>query len=190
MRITGEMLIGGMSTRGKGAPIHAVDPATGQTLSPVFNSSSISDVDRACGFAWNAFDVFRETGLEQRARLLEAIAEQLLATGDTLIERACAETGLPRGRIEGERGRTVGQLRFFASVVREGSWIDARIDPAERARLPLPRSDLRQRHFALGPVAIIGASNCPLAFSVAGGDTASALAAGYGAWRPVSFHER
>jgi 2,5-dioxopentanoate dehydrogenase len=88
------------------------------------------------------------------------------------------ESGLPRGRLEGERGRTVGQLRLFAEVVREGSWLEARIDPAMPDRKPLPRSDLRLRHVPLGPVAVFGASNFPLAFSVAGGDTASALAAG------------
>ncbi|BBI49111.1 hypothetical protein HORIV_15320 [Vreelandella olivaria] len=89
-----------------------------------------------------------------------------------------AETGLPQARIEGERGRTCGQLRLFASVVRAGEWLDVRIDPAMPERQPLPRADLRQRHIALGPVAVFGASNFPLAFSVAGGDTASALAAG------------
>ena len=122
--------------------------------------------------------IFRETGLEVRAKLLEGVAEQILALGDSLIDRACAETGLPKGRIEGERGRTVSQLRLFADVVRDGGWIEARIDPAQPSRTPMPRSDLRQRHIGVGPVAVFGASNFPLAFSVAGGDTASALAAG------------
>ena len=135
-------------------------------------------MERACALAWACFDAFRETTLDERARLLETIAEQLLGLGDNLIERAMAETGLPRGRIEGERGRTVGQLRLFAAVVRDGGWIEARIDPAMPDRTPLARADLRQRHIALGPVAVFGASNFPLAFSVAGGDTASALAAG------------
>jgi len=98
--------------------------------------------------------------------------------GDALIERASAESGLPRGRIEGERARTVGQLRLFVEVVRDGGWLDVRIDPPMPDRKPLPRADLRQRHIAVGPVAVFGASNFPLAFSVAGGDTASALAAG------------
>jgi NADP-dependent aldehyde dehydrogenase len=109
---------------------------------------------------------------------LEAVAQAIMDIGDALIERAMAESGLPRARLEGERGRTVGQLRLFASVVREGGWIDARIDPAMPDRKPLPRSDIRLRHIAIGPVAVFGASNFPLAFSVAGGDTASALAAG------------
>jgi 2,5-dioxopentanoate dehydrogenase len=178
MQLTGDMLIGGETVRGTGVAIRAVNPSTGRDLDPLFPGGTQADVERACTLAWAAFDSFRETGLEQRARLLEAIAEQLLAVGDALIERTCLETGLPRGRIEGERSRTVGQLRLFAAVVREGGWIDARIDPALPARAPLPRSDLRQRHIALGPVAVFGASNFPLAFSVAGGDTASALAAG------------
>ena len=135
-------------------------------------------MERACELAWAAFDAYRETSLEARAAFLEAIAQEIMNIGDALIERAMAESGLPRARLEGERGRTVGQLRLFAAVVREGGWIDARIDPAMPDRKPLPRSDLRQRHIALGPVAVFGASNFPLAFSVAGGDTASALAAG------------
>ena len=178
MQLTGEMLIGGGAVRGKGAAMRAVDPANGNDLDPLFMGGTPVDVDHACRLAWAAFDAFRETSLDERARLLEGIAEQILALGDPLIERACAETGLPRGRIEGERGRTVGQLRLFANVVREGGWIEARIDPAQPSRTPMPRSDLRQRHIGIGPVAVFGASNFPLAFSVAGGDTASALAAG------------
>ena len=140
MQLTGDMLIGGAKVRGGGAPIRAVDPASGRELDPPFPGGSAADVERACALAWSAFDAYRETGLEERARFLEAIAVELLALGDALIERACAETGLPRGRIEGERGRTVGQLRLFASVVREGSWLEARIDPAlptgRRSRAP------------------------------------------------------
>ena len=122
--------------------------------------------------------MFRETDLEARATFLETIAQNILDIGDELIERCVTESGLPRGRIEGERGRTVGQLRLFAEVVREGSFVEARIDPAMPERKPAPRVDLRLRNIAVGPVAVFGASNFPLAFSVAGGDTASALAAG------------
>jgi 2,5-dioxopentanoate dehydrogenase len=178
MLLTGEMLIAGQAVRGSERPLRGVDPSTGQELDPPFPGGTKADVERACAQAWEAFDTYRETGLEQRANFLEAIAEQILAVGDPLIERTCAESGLPRGRVEGERGRTVGQLRLFAAVVREGSWIEARIDPAQPERTPLPRADIRQRHIALGPVAVFGASNFPLAFSVAGGDTASAFAAG------------
>ena len=178
MRLTGDMLIGGAAVQGSGARMRAVNPSNGSDLDPLFSGGTAEDVEQACGLAWSAFDVFRETGLEVRAKLLEGVAEQILALGDLLVERACAETGLPKGRIEGERGRTVSQLRLFADVVRDGGWIEARIDAAQPSRTPIPRSDLRQRHIGIGPVAVFGASNFPLAFSVAGGDTASALAAG------------
>jgi 2,5-dioxopentanoate dehydrogenase len=178
MPITGEMIIGAAFVRGRDGEFRAVDPASGQALEPAFGGGGADEVDRACALAWDAFDIFRETGLEERARFLEAVADEILGIGDELVERAAAESGLPRGRIEGERGRTVGQLRLFAQVVREGSWLEARIDPAMPDRKPMPRADLRQRHVAVGPVAVFGASNFPLAFSVAGGDTASAFAAG------------
>ena len=176
--LTGEMLIGAHSVRGTEAPVRAIEAASGETIGPDYAGADTAQVERACALAWAAFDRYRETGLEDRARFLEASAQSIVDIGDALVERACAETGLPRGRIEGERARTVGQLRLFAQVVREGSWIGARIDPALPDRAPLPRPDLRLRHVALGPVVVFGASNFPLAFSVAGGDTASALAAG------------
>ncbi|MGI4801430.1 MAG: aldehyde dehydrogenase family protein, partial [Janthinobacterium lividum] len=176
--ITGEMLIGNQSVRGNQEAFQAVGPAHGQPLEPAFPGGGPDEVERACALAATAFDTYRETSLETRAQFLEAIAQAILDIGDELIDRACAESGLPRGRIEGERGRTVGQLRLFAEVVREGSWIEPRIDPALPDRKPMARVDLRQRHIAVGPVAVFGASNFPLAFSVAGGDTASALAAG------------
>ena len=178
MMITGDMLIGGKAVRGKEAAVHGIDPSTGQAIEPAFPGGSAADVAGACELAEAAFDRYREISLEDRAHFLETIADELMALGDELVVRACAESGLPRGRIEGERGRTVGQLRLFAQVVRDGGWIEARIDPAMPDRKPMPRSDLRQRHIPLGPVAVFGASNFPLAFSVAGGDTASALAAG------------
>ncbi|WP_436286682.1 aldehyde dehydrogenase (NADP(+)) [Solimonas marina] len=172
------MRIGAEAILGAEGELRAIDPSTGAMLEPVFGMGSTADVDRACALAAAAFDAYRETSLDARAAFLETIADEIMALGDVLIERAMAETGLPRGRLEGERGRTTGQLRLFASVVREGSWIEARLDPALPERQPLPRADLRQRHIALGPVAVFGASNFPFAFSVAGGDTASALAAG------------
>lgn len=178
MQIKGEMLIGAEALKGTGKAIHGVNPATGENLAPAFGGGGQAEVDRACALAAAAFDSYRETGLESRAAFIESIADNILELGDALIERAMAETGLPRARLEGERGRTMGQLRLFASVVRAGNWLDVRIDPAMPDRAPLPRADLRQRQIALGPVAVFGASNFPLAFSVAGGDTASALAAG------------
>ena len=178
MDITGESLIGASHIEGGGTAFFAFNPATGGELQPAFHTAGKAEVDCACELARIAFDPYRNTDPETRARFLESIAENILALGDPLIERAMSESGLPRARLEGERGRTVGQLRLFAEVLREGSWQDARIDPALPDRQPFPRVDLRLRMIALGPVAVFGASNFPLAFSVAGGDTAAALAAG------------
>jgi 2,5-dioxopentanoate dehydrogenase len=177
MKITGEALIGGASAMGSGAAIRAFDPAAGCEIEPAFHAVDATQIDRACRLAQEAFDPFRATGDAQRAVFLETIAEQILALGDTLVERAMQESGLARARIEGERARTVGQLRLFADLLREGSWNDVRIDSALPERQP-PRPDLRLRMMGLGPVAVFAASNFPLAFSVAGGDTASAFAAG------------
>ena len=178
MSLTGDILIGSKRLSGIGATFKAVNPATGEVLEPAFAFAGAAEVERAGALAAAAFDIYRETAPEARAAFLESIAAEILALGDDLVARACAESGLPRPRIEGERMRTVGQLRLFAAVVRAGHWLDLRVDPALPERKPLPRPDLRQRHIALGPVAVFGASNFPLAFSVAGGDTASALAAG------------
>ena len=142
------------------------------------DAGDIAAVEVACMAAADAFDAYRRTETEPRARFLETIGEEIVALGDLLIETACRESGLPRGRIEGERGRAVGQLGLFAGVLRRGGWMGLRIDPALPDRTPLPRPDLRLRNVPLGPVAVFGASNFPLAFSTAGGDTASALAAG------------
>ncbi|MES1196697.1 MAG: aldehyde dehydrogenase (NADP(+)), partial [Steroidobacter sp.] len=125
-----------------------------------------------------AFDTYRNLDGETRARFLETIADNIMGLGDELLERAHAETGLPLARLTGERGRTVNQLKLFADELRKQGWQGIRIDPALPDRKPLPRADLRMRKIAVGPVVVFGASNFPLAFSVAGGDTASALAAG------------
>ena len=178
MTLTGNLLIGQRAVPGSRDAIHAIDPATNQALEPAYAGGSGEHVAQACALAWAAFDVYRETSLEQRAHFLETIASEIEAIGDALIDRAVAESGLPKARIQGERGRTCTQLRTFARVVRSGEWLDVRVDNALPERQPLPRADLRQRQVALGPVAVFGASNFPLAFSVAGGDTASALAAG------------
>ena len=178
MDLTGDILIGAERVRGSGDAMRATDPATGSWLDPVFAMAGSAEVDRACALAAEAFDTFRETPLATRAAFLETIADEILALGDDLIVRASTESGLPRARIEGERGRTMGQLKLFAAVVRAGHFLDLRVDPALPERKPLPRSDLRLRNVALGPVVVFGASNFPLAFSTAGGDTASALAAG------------
>jgi alpha-ketoglutaric semialdehyde dehydrogenase len=176
--LTGQMLIAGEPVRGSGQQIRAFDPTAGQELEPAYFYGDATDVDAACAAAAAAFAEYRSTTAEGRARFLEAIAANLEAARDALVERAVAESGLPQARLTGEVGRTTGQLRLFAGVLREGSWNGAHIDPALPDRKPLPRPDIRQRSIPLGPVAVFGASNFPLAFSVAGGDTASALAAG------------
>jgi NADP-dependent aldehyde dehydrogenase len=146
-------------------------------MEPDFGLATNADVDAACDLAAQAFDVYRATAPEQRALFLEAIADNIIALGATLIERAGLESSLPQARLEGERMRTANQLRLFARVVRDGYFHGAILDTALPDRVP-PRPDLRLRKIALGPVVVFGASNFPLAFSVAGGDTASALAAG------------
>ena len=176
--IKGELLIGNTARRGSNGELWGIEAATGTRLQPSFGGASLQDLDRACELADAAFDAYRSTTLEQRALFLEKIAQNILDVGDELVERCMAETGLPRARIEGERGRTVGQLRLFASVLREGAFLDVRIDRALPDRAPLARPDIRLSNIGIGPVGVFGASNFPLAFSVAGGDTASALAAG------------
>lgn len=178
MQISGRLLLGGDAVQGTAEAFRAFNPTTGELMEPEFYGASAKQVDQACRLAAQAFDTYRNTSLESRAAFLEAIAQAILDLGDELIERTMAESGLPRPRIEGERGRTVGQLRLFATVVRQGLWLAPIIDSALPDRIPLPRPDLRHRKIPLGPVAVFGASNFPLAFSVAGGDTASALAAG------------
>ncbi|WP_321799175.1 aldehyde dehydrogenase (NADP(+)) [Caballeronia sp. J97] len=178
MKITGDMLIGASAVRGTDATLRAFDPARNADLEPPFGGGGAAEVARACELAEAAFDDYRHAPFETRAQFLEAIADNIIALGDTLIERAMAESALPKARLEGERARTVGQLRLFASLVREGRWLSATLDSAQPDRKPLPRSDLRLQKIPVGPVAVFGASNFPLAFSVAGGDTASAFAAG------------
>lgn len=154
------------------------NPATGETLEPKYSSASVDEVDRAANLAAEAFASYGQTSGKARAAFLRRVADALDAAKEELAARANLETALPMPRLLGEVGRTSGQLRMFAGVVEEGSWVNARIDPALPDRSPLPRPDIRSMLRALGPVAVFGASNFPLAFSVAGGDTASALAAG------------
>ena len=178
MKITGQMIIGQELVTGNKKGIYAINPATSEQLEPGYLGGGAAEVEKACLLAHAAFDVYRETSLENRAAFLEQIAKNLAEIGPQLVERAMLESGLPRPRLEGELGRTCNQLKLFAEEVRAGRWLGVRIDTALPERQPLPRSDIRLRHIPLGPVAVFGASNFPLAFSVAGGDTASALAAG------------
>lgn len=186
-RIAGKSLIAGRESASDGAAFRAFHPREGKDIDPPFTCAGPPDVAAACAAAWEAFPALsRASGTpesaraaaELRAALLDAAAANIVALGDTLIERASAETGLTAPRLISERDRTVAQLRMFAAVVREGSWVRASIDHGDAARRPIPKPDLRRMLRPLGPVAVFGASNFPLAYSVAGGDTASALAAG------------
>ncbi len=172
-----EHLIAGEWTVGDGA-FRAVAPATGAEIEPAFAEGSEAIVDRAARAAEEAFPIYAAKTRTERASFLRAIAEAIEARGTALTERGVQESALPEARLNGERGRTTGQLRMFADWIEEGSYLGARLDGALPDRTPLPRPDLRLTHVPLGPVAVFGASNFPLAFSVAGGDTASALAAG------------
>ncbi|WP_316845622.1 aldehyde dehydrogenase (NADP(+)) [Pedobacter psychrodurus] len=158
--------------------LRAVNPATGLTLDGEFFKASESLVNDALTAATTAFQSYRSLNKDLKAAFLNAIADEIASLGDELVNRASAESGLPLGRLQGELGRTTGQLRLFANLVAEGSWVDAIIDTALPERQPLPRSDIRRMLIPIGPVVVFGASNFPLAFSVAGGDTASALASG------------
>ena len=177
MPVSGKLFIGAEQVA-SARTFEAVNATSGESMQPPFSAAGDAEVERACALAWAAFQPFRELEPDARARFLETIADRILALGDELLERGHAETGLPIARLTGERGRTMGQLRLFADELRKGGWLGLRVDPALPDRKPLPRSDLRQRKVPLGPVVVFGASNFPLAFSVAGGDTAAALAAG------------
>ncbi|MGA2853429.1 MAG: aldehyde dehydrogenase (NADP(+)) [Verrucomicrobiota bacterium] len=178
MNLHGQNFIGGQLRHGTGKTVHAVSPLDSMPLPAEFHQSGENEVDAAMELAEQAFRAYRETNGEQRAVFLERIADEIMALGDDLIQRAHQESGLPEGRLTGERARTTGQLKLFAQVVREGSWVDARIDTAIPDRQPLPKPDLRRMLIPIGPVIVFGSSNFPLAFSVAGGDTASALVTG------------
>jgi NADP-dependent aldehyde dehydrogenase len=156
----------------------SLDATTGEPVGDPIAVHGPADVEQACIAAEAAFDRYRATDTEARATFLERIGAEIVGIGDELIVTAVRESGLPRARLEGERGRTIGQLKMFADVLRRGAWLGLRVDPAVPERQPAPRPDLRLRMIPLGPVAVFGASNFPLAFSTAGGDTASALAAG------------
>ena len=176
--ITGMNLIGFEESSNGKITFFGKDPSNNKDLPTAFHEATKEEINLAVNKAESAFSMFQRISASDRALLLETIADEIQNLGEQLIECCMLETALPQARLTGERGRTVGQLRLFAGVVREGSWVDARIETAVPDRQPLPKSDIRQMLVPLGPVGIFGASNFPLAFSVAGGDTASALAAG------------
>ena len=174
--LTGKNLVAGDWRTGKDT-FNAIDASSGEPIEPGFAQASEDDVSDACRAAAEAQSTFGALPLVRRAAFLRLAADKIDALVDTLTQRAMTESGLPEARLNGERGRTVGQLRLFAAEVEDGAWQGLRIDHADAERTP-PKPDLRMRKIPLGPVAVFGASNFPLAFSVAGGDTASALADG------------
>ncbi|MET4136020.1 aldehyde dehydrogenase (NADP(+)) [Pseudarthrobacter sp. PvP090] len=178
MTLNGHSLIAGRPVAGDGKTAHGCNPATNEQLEPGYTLLTEEQLATATSAAAAAYPSFSTLDPETHAGFLEAIADNIEAIGEELITRAGLETGLPAARLQGERARTAGQLRLFAAVVRQGDFRGVRVDPALPDRAPLPRADIRQRQIPLGPVAVFGASNFPLAFSTAGGDTASALAAG------------
>jgi 2,5-dioxopentanoate dehydrogenase len=178
MELTGHSIIGYQRGKEGGETLHGFDPSTGEALAPTYHSASLAEVNEAAELAAQGFSAYGRLSGRERGRFLRGIADNLEAFGEALVERAVRETALPAARIRNERTRTCFQLRFFAEIIEEGSWADARIDRGDPARQPLPKPDVRSLRVPLGPVVVFGASNFPLAFSVAGGDTASALAGG------------
>jgi 2,5-dioxopentanoate dehydrogenase len=178
MGIEGKQIIGFSSAAEGKETFRSANPATGVSLEYIFYKATESEVDKTALLAASAFQLYRKKSGKEKAEFLETISNEIKALGDELIQMCVTETALPKGRIEGERDRTVNQLALFAALLREGSWLDARIETAIPDRTPLPKADIRYMEIGLGPVVVFGASNFPLAFSVAGGDTASALAAG------------
>lgn len=158
--------------------MEVINPVLRETLEGHFHIATIEETDKAMQLATEAFEVYNKISGIQRSEFLRAIADEIMHLGDMLIRRAMEETGLPEGRIVSERSRTVNQLLLFANIVKEGSWVEAAIDTAQPDRQPAPKPDIRRMLIPIGPVVVFTASNFPLAFSTAGGDTASALASG------------
>jgi len=178
MNNIGHNFIAGTRSAAGDKVLKSLNASTGEALTFDFFQATEQEVNRAVEAAHTAFKTYRHTSPEQRALFLESIADELDALGEDFLNTISQETALPIARLQGERGRTSGQMRLFAKVLRRGDFLGARIDTALPDRQPLPRPDLRQIKIGVGPVAVFGASNFPLAFSTAGGDTASALAAG------------
>ncbi|RFZ83341.1 aldehyde dehydrogenase (NADP(+)) [Mucilaginibacter terrenus] len=170
-------LVGYQHVKG-GKAFRAINPASGLELDAEFNAASLADVDKAMQLAAEAFEIYSLKSGAIKAAFLRSIAQEIDNLGDQLIEQAMAESGLPAQRLQGERGRTTGQLNMYADLLEEGSWVEAVIDTAIPDRQPLPRADIRKMMVPIGPAVVFGASNFPMAFSVAGGDTCSALASG------------
>ena len=176
--ITGKNYIGNKQSATGTKTYKTFNPQLNIENETVFTEATSQEIDEAVQLASEAFKIFRNISGAKKAAFLNAIADEILALDDELIKTYCMESGLPEGRAKGERGRTIGQLRMFADLVAEGSWVEAAIDTAIPDREPVPKPDLRKMLIPLGPIVVFGASNFPLAYSTAGGDTAAALAAG------------
>ena len=176
--ITGKNYIGNqMSSEGK-RTFRTFNPIVNKENEVVFTEASTEEINKAVNLAWEAFEEFRNYSGLRKSEFLNAIADEIEALGESLIQTYCSESGLPSGRAMGERGRTIFQLRSFAQLLKEGNWVEASIDAAQPDRSPIPKPDIRKMLIPIGPVVVFGASNFPLAYSTAGGDTAAALAAG------------
>lgn len=176
--ITGRNYIGNQLSSKGNKTYKTFNPELNIENKTVFTEATSEEIDEAVSLASTAFKAFKSVSGKQKSDFLNAIADEIIALDEELINTYCSETGLPEGRAKGERGRTIFQLRSFADLVLEGSWVEASIDTAVPNREPLPKPDLRKMLIPLGPVVVFGASNFPLAYSTAGGDTAAALAAG------------
>jgi len=176
--ITGKNYIG-KSLSAKGTlTFKTFNPALNSENEAIFTEASSIEINEAVSLASKAFQVYNQKSGNEKAAFLRAIAEEIEALGDALVEVYTSESGLPAGRAKGERGRTIGQLNAFATHIEQGSWVEASIDTAQPNRVPMPKVDLRKMLIPIGPIVVFGASNFPFAFSTAGGDTASALASG------------
>lgn len=176
--LLGKSIIGWSRSAGTEVTGQGIQPGSGAQLEPAYCAATSEEVEKALGLARSAFREYSLKSGKERATFLRAVADGIEAVVEDIVERGRLETALPEPRLRGETARTTGQLRMFASLAEEGSWVDARIERAQPERQPLPKPDIRSMYRPLGPVAVFCASNFPLAFSVAGGDTASALAAG------------
>jgi 2,5-dioxopentanoate dehydrogenase len=178
MQLLGTSFIGYSRSTGSQPCAQALNPGNGETLSPPYFAATPEEVEKSLSLAAAAFPTYSNLSGKDRAGFLRAIAANIDASVENIVMRGTQETGLPEARLRGETARTTGQLRMFAALIEEGSWVDARIERAQPDRAPVPKPDLRSMLRPLGPVAVFCAGNFPLAYSAAGGDTASALAAG------------
>ena len=176
--ITGKNYIGNQLEAEGTSTFRTLNPELNENNPWIFTEATTNEIEKAVTLAAEAFKVYRNYSGKQKVAFLNAIANEILALGDDLLLVYSQESGLPRGRAEGERGRTIGQIKAFAAMLEEGSWVEATIDTSLPNRTPMPRVDLRKMLVPIGPVVVFGSSNFPLAFSTCGGDTVSALASG------------